>query len=163
MDLTAGWNLALTFHPVHQVGDFPDYPSDHIFIMYLWKRHPPPVIMLLHCRSMTADFISVHLFFTCPTLRPLPPTAFTESAMCCHISFLFSITPFWKCEVNNSFSFSISSNKVTFSKSLHFVFYSFRQNLSLSRHFPFSGDSRQQLPGRKWFYEVSCRPRLRTS
>ena len=59
-------------------------------------------------------------FFTCPTLRPLPPTLMTDSAMCCHnISFLFSVTPFWKCEVNTSCS--ISTNKIKFSK-LHSFF-----------------------------------------
>ena len=43
--------------------------------------------------------------------------------MCCHnISFLFSVTPLWKGEINNSFPFSISSNKIKCSKSLHFVF-----------------------------------------
>jgi len=89
------------------------------------RGHPPPVVMLLRYRSMTADFISFHLFFIWPTLRPFPPTALplTESAMCCHnISFLFSVTPLWKCEVNNSISFSNSSNNVKFSESLHFVF-----------------------------------------
>ena len=95
--LQCGWNLALIFHPIHQIDGFPDDPSYDIFILDLWKRRPSQVVMLLCCRSMTADFMSFHLWFTRPTLQPLPHTALTESSKCCHnISFLFSITPFWK-------------------------------------------------------------------
>ena len=92
------------------------------------RGHPPAVFVLWRCRSMTADFLSFHLFFTCPTLLPFPPMAFTESAICFHnISFLFSVTPFLKCDVNKSFSFSISSNKVIFFKSLHYFFTLFNE------------------------------------
>ena len=100
---------------------------------------------------------SLHFVFLLFSTKSLL-VVLTESAMCCHnISFLFSVTPFWKCEVNNSFSFYILIKSNFLNRCILF-FYSFRRNLSLSRHLPFSGESRRQLPGRKWFHEVNCRP-----
>ena len=63
---------------------------------------------------MTADFVSFHLFF-------FDLTAGWNLALTFHPIYQIS----YVCEVNNSCSSCISSNKVKFSKSLHFVFFLF--------------------------------------
>ena len=91
----------------------------YVFIRYIGSRAPTS---RSHTSSLPVDDCVLPSLFNLADTSPIPSYSINWIGNLLPHNFLFSLTPFWKCDVTKWFSFSISYNNVTFSRSLHFGF-----------------------------------------